>query len=90
MYFVIFAESFHTQEIIRRIVVVKKNVISDNFWLIYIGQKYSGGEDSSRLRREVLKSFIPNVHDESLPGLITAVTETFKQQIQIFMVPGCV
>ena len=52
-----YLQSFHTQEIIRRIVVVKQNVINDrHFWLIYVGQKDSGGEDSSRLKREVCKS----------------------------------
>jgi len=30
------------------------------------------------------------MHEESLNGLIIAVTETFEQQIEIFMVPGCV
>lgn len=71
--------------------MVKKNVISDDhFWLIYIGQKDPGGEDSSSLKSEVWKSVIPIVHEVSLRGLITAVTETFKQQIEIFMLPGCV
>jgi len=42
MNLVMSTESFHTQEIIRRIVVVKQNVISDkHFCLIYIGQKDS-------------------------------------------------
>jgi hypothetical protein len=71
--------------------MVKKNVISDNhFWLIYIGQRDSGKEDNSRLKREVWKSFIPSVHEESLRGHTIAVTETCKQQIEIFMLPGCV
>jgi len=53
-------------------------------------ERFLGGEDSSGLKREFWKSFILNVHEESLRGLIVAVTETFEQQIEIFMVPGCV
>jgi hypothetical protein len=53
-------------------------VISNNhFCLIYISQKDSGMKDSSRLKREVCKSFIASVHEESLRGHTIAVTETF-------------